>query len=450
MSEAVVSPSNGHVPEAALRLLGDDRLARRAANGDREAFAVLYRRHHQALYRYCRAILGNSEDAADALQNTMAAALRALPGDRREIRVKPWLYRIAHNESVSLLRRRAPHADLDAAADVAAVPDSDPETRERLRQLVSDLHELQDRQRAALVMRELNGLGYDEIAVTLDASPAATRQLVYEARTALHEMSEGRDMTCESIRRALSAEDGRLLRGRKLRAHMRECAGCREFKELMAVRQHDLAAMAPALPALAAAALLQGIVGGGHGGGGLLAGLASGAAGKVAATSAITKGVATVAVAATVGAGTAGVTGNLPGPIERKGPPPAGATDPARSADGVAPLGAKALGRPGRDITSRTVRPGRTTRARPTSLGLADNPRSRRGARPLKAGRPAASQGRAGALGPARPKPARRQPSAKGPKEKPRETLPGNTVPRLPGKPAPPPVERQDPVGPPG
>src|SRR4051812_21255347 len=119
MTEAVASPHR-HVAGTALRLLGDDRLARRAATGDQEAFVVLYRRHHQALYRYCRAILGNNEDAADALQNTMAAALHALPGDRREIAIKPWLYRIAHNESVSLLRRRAPHADLDAAEHLAA------------------------------------------------------------------------------------------------------------------------------------------------------------------------------------------------------------------------------------------------------------------------------------------------------------------------------------------
>src|SRR3954468_23877923 len=99
MSEAAAPLSQGHVPVTGLRLLGDDRLARRAAAGDRQAFAVLYRRHHQPLFRYCHAILGNAEDAADALQNTMAAALHALPGEQREIRLKPWLYRIAHNES---------------------------------------------------------------------------------------------------------------------------------------------------------------------------------------------------------------------------------------------------------------------------------------------------------------------------------------------------------------
>src|SRR3954452_23139026 len=167
MSEAAAHLKHGRLPVAGRRMLGDDRLARRAAAGDDHAFAVLYQRHHQALYRYCRAILGNSEDAADALQNTMMAALRALPGEQREIRVKSWLFRIAHNESITLMRRRPPTAGLDEAVDVAAPPGADAPTRERLRQLVADLRGLQGRQRAALVMRELSGLGYEEIGAAL-------------------------------------------------------------------------------------------------------------------------------------------------------------------------------------------------------------------------------------------------------------------------------------------
>jgi RNA polymerase sigma factor (sigma-70 family) len=314
MSEAAAFPSHGHIPVAGLRLLGDDRLARRAAEGDGQAFAALYQRHHQALYRYCRAILGNSEDAADALQNTMMAALRSLPGEQREIRLKPWLYRIAHNESISLLRRRPPHAGLEEASNVAAPRGSDPATRERLRQLVADLRELPDRQRAALVMRELSGLDYSEIGAALGSSPGATKQTVYEARASLHEMADGRDMSCDSVRRSLSADDRRKLRGRKLRAHLKACGGCRDFQAMMDVRHRDLAAVAPPLPAIAAAALLHGLGGGGNGGlAAGLAGLASSGTGKAVATSAVAKGLTAVAVVATVSAGTAGLTGQLPG-----------------------------------------------------------------------------------------------------------------------------------------
>jgi RNA polymerase sigma factor (sigma-70 family) len=321
MSEATAPLSHGRVPVAGLRLLGDDRLARRAAEGDGQAFAALYQRHHQAIYRYCRAILGNAEDAADALQNTMTAALRALPGERREIHVKPWLFKIAHNESITLLRRRPPTTGLDEAINVAAPRGSDADSRERLRELVTDLRELHDRQRAALVMRELSGLEYAEIGTVLGSTPAAAKQLVFEARTALHEMADGRDMSCDSVRRSLSAEDRRRLRGRKLRAHLKACAGCREFQTSMDVRQRDLAAIAPPLPAIAAASLLHGLGGGAHGGGaGGLTGLAGSGAGKAIATSAVAKGLTTVAVVATVGVGTAGVTGHLHVPRGHRAP----------------------------------------------------------------------------------------------------------------------------------
>ena len=59
------------------------------------------------------AIVGNPEDAQDALQNTMVKVLRSLPGEKRRVQLKPWLYRIAHNESVELLRRRRRDEQID-------------------------------------------------------------------------------------------------------------------------------------------------------------------------------------------------------------------------------------------------------------------------------------------------------------------------------------------------
>jgi RNA polymerase sigma factor (sigma-70 family) len=95
------------------RWLSDERLTRRACGGDERAFAAIFRRYHQPLYRFCLAIVGNPEDAQDALQNTMVKVLRALPGEERTIELKPWLYRIAHNESIDLLRRRRETRELD-------------------------------------------------------------------------------------------------------------------------------------------------------------------------------------------------------------------------------------------------------------------------------------------------------------------------------------------------
>jgi DNA-directed RNA polymerase specialized sigma24 family protein len=86
----------------------DEALARRAGDGDDEAFAVLYGRYAPRLEAYCRAIVRHDEDARDAVQTTMTNALVALRRRDREIVVRPWLFRIAHNEAVTVLRRRRP------------------------------------------------------------------------------------------------------------------------------------------------------------------------------------------------------------------------------------------------------------------------------------------------------------------------------------------------------
>jgi RNA polymerase sigma factor (sigma-70 family) len=435
MSEAAAPLSHGHVPVAGLRLLGDDRLVRRAAAGDRHAFTVLYQRHHQGLFRYCRAILGNAEDAADALQNTMAAALQALPGEEREIRLKPWLYRIAHNESVSLLRRRPPTAGLEQAVNVAAPRGPDADTRERLRELVTDLRELQDRQRAALVMRELSGLHYAEIGVALETSPGATKQLVFEARAALHEMAEGRDMSCDSVRRVLSADDRRNLRGRKVRAHMKACAGCRDFHKMMSVRRRDLAAVAPPLPAMAAVALLSGLWGGGHGGGPVgLAGLVAGGAGKAVATSAVAKGLAAVAVVATVGAGTAGVTGNLPEIRGHEAPRKAARLETPRAAPS---RGAKAPRSKAGAEHRRTPSMSRPEHPRSPAHGRRALPQRSSAARPAHPSRRAAAQRRPSPRPTVRPAPSGGRSGAA-------PSKPTVTVPTPPKKPPVPPARVPD------
>jgi RNA polymerase sigma factor (sigma-70 family) len=313
MTGAAVSlPERVRPRVPALRLLSDDRLARLAATGNRQAFAEIYRRYHQPLYRYCLSILRHADDASDALQSTAAKALDALPGEERDIALKPWLYRVAHNEAISILRRRRDHASIEDAEPLAAqTPETDFTTREQLRELVSDLAELSERQRGALILRELNGLDYEEIAVVFSVSPAAAKQTVYEARSALHDRAQGRDMDCAEIRRALSDGDRRVARGRRIRAHVKQCTGCREFEALNATRPAQLAALTPPLPATAAAAILQGVLGGGgaSGGGGLLAAITGGVA-----TDAGGKAVAIGAATLVAGAGVIGaVTGTLPG-----------------------------------------------------------------------------------------------------------------------------------------
>jgi RNA polymerase sigma factor (sigma-70 family) len=332
-------PSGVEPGAGVARLLSDGRLARRGAAGDRRALTAIFDRYHQRLYRYCLAIVGDSQDAQDALQNTMVKVLRALPGEERRIELKPWLYRIAHNESIELIRRRRDTRPLDVEL---AAPGSglaaETESRERLRRLIADLDELPERQRGALVMRELGGLEFAEIGVALGTSAAVARQTLYEARLGLRQMDDGREMSCEKVTRALSDGDGRVARRRDIRAHLRACAGCRRFREEIQGRERDLAALSP-LPAVAAAGLLHGLLGGNAGGGGLAAGLGGGVAKSLGASAAL-KGAATVAIVAAIGVGAAdrgglidvgpGAGGSRATPVEQPGAAGPGA---ARSHD---------------------------------------------------------------------------------------------------------------------
>lgn len=357
MSEAVAAPFS--------RLLSDERLTRRAVSGDERAFAAIFNRYHQSLYRFCLAIVSNPDDASEALQNTMIKVLRALPGEERKIELKPWLYRIAHNESIDLLRRRRETRQLDVEQVAPGYGlTEDAATRERLRRLLTDLKELPERQREVLVMRELAGLEFEEIGSALETSGAVARQTLYEARQSLRQMEEGREMSCATVTKALSDGDGRVTRRRDVRAHLRNCAQCQAFRAEVKTRQRDLAALAP-LPAVAAAGMLHGLVGGGSQGaatGGGLATTLGGGAAKTIGASAAAKSVATVAVVAAIGVTAADRSGvislGLPGNQATKSTAPA-----AGSAGSGAAAGAKAEALQGGHGLSGSTKDGNPARA---------------------------------------------------------------------------------------
>src|SRR4051795_3361353 len=123
---------------ATLRLRREGTLRSRAARGDAAAFSAVYERHHQALYRYCRSILHHEEDAQDALQSTMTRAFAALQHEERDFELRPWLFRIAHNEAISILRRRRTTGELPDQPAPGDLEDRVSE-REELRLLRMDL-----------------------------------------------------------------------------------------------------------------------------------------------------------------------------------------------------------------------------------------------------------------------------------------------------------------------
>lgn len=299
-----------------LSRIGDELLARQAARGSDRAFTALYERYYPQLHRYCRSIVRDEADAQDALQSTFAGALVALRRDQRTAPLRPWLYRIAHNESISLLRRRDRGIEQKLAAipGPQAVSSAEEQATERARwaAIVADLAVLPDRQRGALLLRELGGLSHEEIAITLGVSVGAAKQAIFEARQGLAEFEEGRAMSCEEIRRQISAGDGRVLRGRRVRAHLGECAGCEAFAAAIPARRAELRAFAPALPPAAATAILSSALHGapahaGAGVGASTAAASAGTVGKAAGTAIAWKALAGAAIVATAAAGATGL-----------------------------------------------------------------------------------------------------------------------------------------------
>ena len=363
-----------------ISLFGDERLARLVEGGSERAFAGIYERYHRSLYRYCRSIVREDADAQDALQSAFASAFVALRRGQLDAPLRPWLFRIAHNEAVSLIRRRRSDVELADAAEqwVGSAEDRAAE-RARLALLVADLRALSDRQLGALVMRELSGLSHEEIAIALETSVGAAKQTIFEARRALMEFAEGRSMMCEEVRRMVSDGDGRAFRGRRVRAHLRDCAGCTVFAAAIPARRDDLQALAPVLAPAASAAMLARVMGAGsgHGASGGAGAVAAGAAGKTVGATLAAKALVSAAVLATAAAGVTGVS-TVPRHEHHAKRAPAGVSNartttgsvaapelqPVAGARGAVAGGPRATGAHRAALGRRAARPGSNTLAR--------------------------------------------------------------------------------------
>ncbi len=148
------------------------------------------------MYRVALRITGSAGEAEDVVQDSWLAAWRALPGFRHESAVSTWLYRVVTNSALALLRRRRPTVSLDEPADrstvdtallAAAVPG--PEGRvvraEEVDAVLRAIGRLEVSQRVPLVLRELEGLSYEEVAEVLDVNVGALRSRLHRARVAL-------------------------------------------------------------------------------------------------------------------------------------------------------------------------------------------------------------------------------------------------------------------------
>src|SRR4051812_13406681 len=204
-------------------------------------------------------LAGSRQDAEDALQDVFLRAYGALRANERPVSLRAWLYRVAHNRCIDQLRRPVPQqADV---FDVSRSPLHDPmdeaERREDLRRLVEDVRRLPEGQRSALLMREMEGLSYEELAAALETTVPAIKSLLVRARIGLVEAAEARDTACTEIRdQLLAAYDKGVRASGQARRHMRECDGCREYRSALRGVQRSFAGLAPAGPALGPLGLL--------------------------------------------------------------------------------------------------------------------------------------------------------------------------------------------------
>src|SRR6478735_61533 len=309
--EAPVAP-----PRMGGRLLlarrTDERLVEMVRQGDAAAFEVLYDRYHLRILSFCRHMLGSQPDGEDATQHAFVGLHRHITADERPVDVKPWLFQVARNRCLSIIRARREHASIDDVAQPATEGLADSvQRRSDLRELLGDLQQLPEDQRAALLLSSLGDLSGDEIADVVGCRPQKVKALVFQARTSLMNEREARNTDCDVVREQLATlRGGALLRG-PLRRHVRTCDGCRAFRNATRKQREALALLLPVVPTAGLkAATMSAAVGGSAVGGagatatgsGLLAGLT--ATGKAGAAKLL---LATALAGGTVGAGVAEV-----------------------------------------------------------------------------------------------------------------------------------------------
>src|ERR671934_1025345 len=150
-----------------------------------EAFERLYRRYVKDVYHYALALLRNPADAEDVTQTTFMNAYRAYKRGQEIEKPQNWLIKIAHNVArtrYARASRRVKEVPLEEHLDQLALPE---EERPDIEGVLRALGRLPFNQRAALVMRELEGRTYAEIADTLEVSHAVVETLIFRARRTL-------------------------------------------------------------------------------------------------------------------------------------------------------------------------------------------------------------------------------------------------------------------------
>lgn len=168
----------------------DREWVRLAQQGDHAAYGAIVRRHQDRIYRHLLHLTGSREEALELAQEVFIKAWEALPSWRPDAQIHTWLYRIASNLALDVLRRRkvvqfVPLADdYDAPADSPG-PEAQLRAKQDLLALDAALARLTPEQRAIVLLREVEGLSYEEIAASLGIDEGTVKSRLARARAAL-------------------------------------------------------------------------------------------------------------------------------------------------------------------------------------------------------------------------------------------------------------------------
>jgi RNA polymerase sigma-70 factor (ECF subfamily) len=177
-------------------------LVRQAQDGDREALDALLRQQYERTFAICRRLTGDNDDALDATQDALIAIVRGLPRYDGRARFSTWAHRVTVNACLDELRRRRRRpvpstSDLPLEPIDPGRPDLDDQVADRLR-LDAALERLSPEFRAAVVLRDVIGLDYAEIAETLEVPIGTVRSRIARGR---------RDLAAQIRRNPIDAGD---------------------------------------------------------------------------------------------------------------------------------------------------------------------------------------------------------------------------------------------------
>ena len=154
-------------------MIPDGELAQRWLAGDRTALAELFCRYERALFGYLLRMLGHSHDAEEALQDTFVSAINGRGSYEERGKFRAWLFRIAHNEALRVIRSRTRHPQgphgMDGLRDDAPDPEEDLMRAEACRRVEQAIASLPDAEREVVLLRHYSGMLFREIADVLEA-----------------------------------------------------------------------------------------------------------------------------------------------------------------------------------------------------------------------------------------------------------------------------------------